>query len=431
MGGRAIQRVVDTAAARIEVGAVEIAQVFADTQPLGDVEAHLRADIVSVIMVGVDVEHTLLVGVTAGNQVVHVVGGTARGDRVARGRLDVLVQDVPPVGVRVIIIYVSSGLVLTDDHPGTLGILHLVVAAVPEFHHVRLGIIVKVGAVVGVHEQVAQIDGVVTAGLPVGGSGRSGETGAAAVGDRRLSVLRLAAALGRDKDHARGTSRTVDGRGGGILDDGDALHVGRVEVLEITLHTVHQHERITAVNGVAAADVDRGGLARTTGSGSDVQARDGTLQHVTHIQCGTVLQVVCLDDGHGARQVGLLRGTVADDDGVFQHVIVFLEHHQDLLAALDGNLLRLIAQAGNLEDSVGIDADSEGAIHVGDCAGTAGNHGRPDDGTARIRHRTAHRYLLGVGAKRDDHTHQYGQYAEQFLRKHTIVVKTCFGFSQS
>ena len=431
MGGRAVQRVVDAAAARIEVGAVEIAQVFADTQPLGDVEAHLRADVIPVIVVGVDVEHTLLVGVTAGNQVVHMICSAARGNGVARGRLDVLVQDMPPVGVRVIIIDVFAGLVLADDHPRTLGILHLVIAAVPKFHHVRLGIVVQVGAVVGVHEQVAQIDGVVTAGLPVGGSRRSGETGAAGVGERRLSVLRLGAALGRDQDHARGTSRTVDGRRGGILDDGDALYVGGVEVLEVALHTVHQYERVAAVDGIAAADVDRGGLAGTSGSGSDVQARDGTLQHVTHIQRGTVLEIVGLDDGHGARQVGLLRGTVTDDDGIFQHVIVFLEQHHDLLASLDGNLLRLIAQAGDLEDSVGVDGDGEGAIRVGDCAGTLGHHGRPDDGTGRIRHCTAHRYLLGVCAKRDDHTHQYGQYAEQFLRKHTIVVKTCFGFAQS
>ena len=152
---------------------------------------------------------------------------------------------------------------------------------------------------------------------------------------------------------------------------------------------------------------------------------------MTHIQRGTVLEIVGLDDGHGARQVGLLRGTVTDDDGIFQNVMVFLEQHHDLLASLDGNLLRLIAQAGDLEDSVGVDGNGEGAIHVRDCAGTVGEHGRPDDRTDRIRHRTAHRYLLGVCAKRDDHTHQYGQYAEQFLRKHTIVVKTCFGFSQS
>ena len=183
MGGGSVQRIVDTAAAGIGVGAVEVAQVVADAQPLGHVEAELRAKIVTVVRIRVDVEHALFVRVSAGEQVADVVGGAAGRERVAGRGLDVLVQHVPPVGVGIIIIDVLAGLVLADDHPGAGGILHLVVATVPEFHHVGVGIVVQVGSVIGAQEQVAEIDGIVAAGLPVSGRRRGGETGAATVRD--------------------------------------------------------------------------------------------------------------------------------------------------------------------------------------------------------------------------------------------------------
>ena len=162
----------------------------------------------------------------------------------------------------------------------------------------------------------------------------------------------------------------------------DALHVHRVEVLDVPFHAVDEHQRAASVDGVPTADVERGGLAGTAGARRDVQARDGALQHVAHVEGGAVLEFIGLHHGHGAREVGLLLGAVAHDHGIFQDVLVLFEHHQDLAASLDGNLLRQIT---------------------------------PDDGAVGIRDGTAHCDLLGVRTKRDGHTEEYDQYAEQFL----------------
>ena len=332
-----------------------------------------------------------------------------------RGGLDVIVQDVPPVRIRVIIVDVLAVL-LRNHHPGALGILHLVIPAGPQFLHVRVGVVGILGTrAVGAPEEVVQIDGVIATGLVVGPGGRGGDAEAAAVGNLGAAFFFLAAALGGHEDHAGRATGTIDGCCGGVLDDGDALHVHGVDILDVTFHAVNEDERAAPVDGVPTTDVERGGLAGTAGTRRDVQARDGTLEHVADVQSGTVLEFVGLHHGDGAGEVFFLLGTVAHDHGVFQDILVLLKHHQELAAALDGHLLRHIAEAGNFEDSVGIDADGEGSIRVRCHAGTAGKHDGPDDGAIGIRHRTAYSNLLGKGAKRDGHTEKYGQYAEQFL----------------
>ena len=363
MGGGSVEGVVDATAARIEVRAAEEGEVVADAQPLGHVEAQLHAEVVARVHVGVDVEHTLLGGVAARNEVVHVLRRAAGREGVAGRGLDVLVEDVPPVRVGVIVIDVAAGLVLGDDHPRAGGILDLVVAADPELLHVGFRIAVEVGSVVGAHEQVAQVDGVVTAGFPVGRGRRGGETGAAAVVDRRLAFL-VHAVLGGHEDDAGRTFRTVDGGGGSILDDGDGLHVGGVDVLEVTFHAVDQHERAAAVDRVAAADVERGGLARTAGGGGDVQAGDGALQHMGHVQGGTVLEFVRLHDRHGAGQVGLFLRTVTDHDQLVKLLELFLERHVDDGIAAYLHLHGLIAQGGEDQRVAGIGRDGVAAVEI-------------------------------------------------------------------
>ena len=145
---------------------------------------------------------------------------------------------------------------------------------------------------------------------------------------------------------------------------------------------------------------------------------------MAHVEGGTVLEFIGLHHGDGAGEVFFLLGAVAHDHGVFQDILVLLKHHQELAATLDGHLLRHIAEAGNFEDSVGVDADGEGSIRVRCHAGTAGKHDGADDRAVGIRDGTAYCDLLGIGPKRDGlgigpkrdgHTEEYDQYAEQFL----------------
>ena len=56
---------------------------------------------------------------------------------------------------------------------------------------------------------------------------------------------------------------------------------------------------------------------------------------------GCLHEVFALQGDDGAGQVAPLGGAVADDHHLFQHLVVRLQDHIDLLPALEGNLLRL------------------------------------------------------------------------------------------
>ena len=410
MTGALGEVVVDTALARIEVSAVEIAGIGADAQPVGNGEGNLGTQVHALVVVGVLLEHTLFVGVTAGDHVAERIRCAAHGDHVAGGRLNVVVQHMVPVGVGIVVIHVLAAGILRDHHPGTLGILHLVVTADPELLHVFVGVVGVLGTrAVGSPEQVVQVNRIVTTAFILGGSGGSGDAVTAAVAHLGTSVLLLGTALGGNQDDAGRTFSTVDGGGGSVLDHGNILHVNGVQVLDITFHTVDEHEGGTAVDGVPTTDVQRGGLAGTAGTGGDVKTGDGTLQHVAHIQGGTVLQGFGLHHGHGAGEGGLLGCTVSYDNRLFQHggfgVHAYVHHG----GAAYRHFLIGVTQGGDHQDGARLGLDAVVTVQVGgnafrgafDKNGSAGNGfaGSVGDLTADNALRGA--LLIGLGE--DDH----------------------------
>ena len=84
-----------------------------------------------------------------------------------------------------------------------------------------------------------------------------------------IGLVGVAAALGGDDNHTVGCTGSVNGSGGGILEHGHALDVGRVDGVEVRCgdgDSVQNVERCGAgVDGVGTADYHGGGSTRLTG----------------------------------------------------------------------------------------------------------------------------------------------------------------------
>src|SRR5690606_28488116 len=169
-----------------------------------------------------------------------------------------------------------------------------------------------------------------------------------------------AAALGRHDDDAVGAARTVDRRGGRILEDVDGLDlVGREaahgaqvlaayadlgEVIAQHWHAVDDPERIVPGRergGAAHADGDP--VPRVAGVLRDLDARRTPLERRLDAGDGYVRDLAGLDPGHRGGQLTALLRAVADDDELLEGDRRGLERqgHHRRLAGLDGDgLLR-------------------------------------------------------------------------------------------
>ena len=132
------------------------------------------------------------------------------------------------------------------------------------------------------------------------------------------------ALLGRDEDDAVRTAGTVDSGGCTILQDGDGFDVLGGDVAEGSADdTVDDHERgVAAVDGGRATDLVTGSV--TAGVGVDVQTGDLTDDEGHGVRGGLVeLFGLYADDGGG--DLFLVERTVTDDDGLIDHLGIFLE----------------------------------------------------------------------------------------------------------
>ena len=192
---------------------------------------------------------------------------------------------------------------------------------------------------------------------------------AAVVGHGRVSFL---AGLGGDEDDAVTCLRTVDGGGGGILEDLHGLDHGRIEVLDVVhLQAVHDEERsdVAGVGGVTA-DTDISTGTRSTGGVDDLDTGGLALEGGGGIRRGTVLQVVRTYGSHGAGQVTLPLHAVTDDHGLFQHLGILLE--DDVVGGLVGDRegLGLVTDALHVHGGPGGDGQGESTVDVGGCTDT-------------------------------------------------------------
>ena len=225
--------------------------------------------------------------------------------------------------------------------------------------------------------------------------------------DRVLEVVEhaagaLLAGLRRDEHDTVTGFDTIDGGGGGILQDfdgGDGLRIQVADVID--LEAVHDHQRgRPGIRGITA-DLDGGGGTRRTGSVHDLDAGRLALQGLGDIRGRTVLQVGLLHGSDGARDVALALDAVTDDDGFLQEFSVFRQDDVDDGTAGHGDRLRCVADAGIDEGSIGRNADRIVSIQVGLSSNslvTAEHHRGTNDRLAtRICDFSLDRGVLGEG----------------------------------
>ena len=172
-------------------------------------------------------------------------------------------------------------------------------------------------------------------------------------GDFRL--LAVGALLGRDDDDAVRCTRAVDCGRCGILQDGHALDVVRVDerqevataahaAAHLHRHTVEHDERVV------------GGIERCTSTDSDCAAgrwRSAAVHdlHAAHLAVDELLgriddalvEVLAAHARHRTCQVALALHAVADDDGLLQDSLVLLQLNLDAARCRDRHGLRLVA----------------------------------------------------------------------------------------
>ena len=206
------------------------------------------------------------------------------------------------------------------------------------------------------------------------------EDGPSRVGDGSLT---LGAALRGHEDDAVTRLGTVDGGGGGVLQDLDGLDQGRVQILDAAYHeAVHYIERTLAgARGRNTADADRGSFARGA-VGDDTDTGGAALEGGCGVGGGLVTEGFGADGRHGTGQVALLDHAVTDDHGLFEHLSVFFEDDVEAGLVADCEDLRLETDAFDGNVGSGRDGQRECAVKVRCCADSGvADHGdgRADD----------------------------------------------------
>ena len=353
---------------RHHVLAVGDAGVGRHLEPVRHLVTHLHAAVVQLVGVRVHlaVKQTVVVVQTGRHIVVELVVGAGDGEVVRLGEREVLVQgvivvhalgEVEPAALRAERTVGNEDLVV----PGLRALAVFLQPRRGEFHRLVDG--GRVAALVVVPGQVEVLRPGVTVGDHVRHGGRGFERQVRLVVHRGGPLLR---ALGGDEHHAVRRAGTIDGGRRGVLQDGHALDVVRVQQAGAALNTVDEHQRAAALaDGSRTADVERRGGVRTTVRELEVQVRHAALEHLRQVRVRTSVEGLLAHRFHGAGEIGLLLGTVTHDHGLFEHFLVGGERNVDPGTALDGNLRRLVTDALDRQDSIGRDGDGIVTVHVG------------------------------------------------------------------
>ena len=411
VAGSICEGILHAAAARIVVGRAEEGRVVGKTHHLVQAGVDLRAEVVLLEHVRIELDDTALAVIRTGQEVLDVLVAARDGHAVLLDRMPVVVQLVVPVRVAVVHPLLAAVADLLHD-PGTLRILRHVVHAGQEFGHVVLGVGRVVLAGVGRPELVHGVHRPIAAGLEVGGDRRLLPSQPAAVADGGLAAL-VRAGLGGDEDDAVGGAGAVDGGGRSVLDHGNAGHVIGIHAAHVGLHAVHEDQRVRRIDGGDTPDVQGTGGTRITGRSGDVQARYRALEHVRQVVRGTVFQVLGVHGGDGAGEVHLLLDAVAHDHGLIQKHGVFLQGdvHRPLPGG-DTDGLGDITQTGDFQRHlVRGDAEGEGSVGGGHVTGrrTGDEHGRSDQGLLpRVQDCSGHDPRLRPGGREGPEREQQG-----------------------
>ena len=259
--------------------------------------------------------------------------------------------------------------------------------------------------------------------------------GAADTGDHViLHMDALVGLLGGDEDNTAGTgSSTVDGGGGRVLQDDDALDV--VHGIDGSAgNAIDDPQHGVTVPGTLTADEEAGAIRRLAAVVGNDHTRNLALEHVGDGSDRALGNLVGLaDDTHRGGQVLLLGlGAVTEGHGFLKDFGILFQDDVDGCASIHGDLLGHIAQAGHLEDCVGRDIDGVGTIHVRNGVGTAAEHDRAHNGAGGVSDRSTHCQVLRRRAERCRKAQQPCEQAEQFFGKHNgwLMISVYVGFVQ-
>ena len=155
------------------------------------------------------------------------------------------------------------------------------------------------------------------------------------VADLGLAFL---TALGGDEDYTISTTRTVDGGGGCILQDGDVLNVvGRDVADTVNGEAIDDVERVVRLgDGATSTHADLHLCIGRTLSGGDLHTRHLTREGLGSVCHGHCLQHIAVDGSYGTRKVFFLHRAVTDDHHVVQTCGLVVEHY--IYIALVGNV---------------------------------------------------------------------------------------------
>ena len=187
--------------------------------------------------------------------------------------------------------------------------------------------------------------------------------------------------LSGDDDNTVSSTGTVDGGSGSILQDVNALDVGRVDGVDgaIGNDTVHNEQRLvdalsrggytTATrNGVLTTDGHRGRvIAACSGCRSIAETGDaaGQCRQGIRVREGSdVLVVGVIETGDGAGDITLTGGTVTHNYYVVQEQGVLFENDFDVLLTADSNFYCLVANGRDDQGGAIRDADAENTIQI-------------------------------------------------------------------
>ena len=408
-------------------GAVE-GRVVGNAGVLVDAGVNLGPQVELLEHVRIHLDNTALAVIGAGQVVFHILVAAGDGDVLLNHRVLVVVKLMVPVRIGIVNPLLAAVAHLFH-HPGTGGILRLVVHTGQQFGHVVGGVVGVVLAGIGSPELVHRINRPVTAGFKVRRDRGLFPAPAAGIAHLGLSAL-VRSSLGGHQNHAVGGTGAVDGGGRCILNHGDVLHVGGVHAGKVSLGAVDEHQRIGRVDGGDTADVQGTGAAGITGRGGNVKAGNRTLKHVGEVVRGTVGQFLGVHGGHGTGEVHLLLDTVTHHHRLFQHHLVLLKDHiHAALGSGDIHLCGHITQAGYLKGNLGIGhTDGESTVgpgHVGIVGAGDHDNGAHHRRAARILDDAGDNPVLGTQGPEGSQRQNQGN-SNSFNLSHRLIIGLVF-----
>ena len=181
--------------------------------------------------------------------------------------------------------------------------------------------------------------------------------------------------LGSDEDDTIGSTATIDGGSGSILEDGESLNISRVDQRQGVRHTldtviihsetIDDDERVVgSVERRTTTNTDGCSTTRGTAISRDIHTGDLTLNHILRVGLHTFIHIIRFDSRYGTGSVVLLDNTITNNDHFIKELGILT--HVDTHSGRSRQLLGLITHIRDRQFGTGLHIDSEITIEIGD-----------------------------------------------------------------